>query len=254
MRNRFEKKCQVCETYVAKKKGYYIKAGEQEQGYVLCAEHYQEFEDANRLRINIMTISSRIILQPAGYLDGVSFRQYVDILSEAGCLYNRDDGGYRCDLDGLHSVVSTLTESGFRLSIVSEDSLKALIGKERLGQLKQDVEAKLTPINSQLELKRTNSPVMVRRPSSLLAHEPRTARERWVRSGLIRLFAEVDVGFNSRDEDYGRSLANTIMSTEQLTPKQWVYAIRMLKKYQVKIGQMPAAEPSDYALANQIEE
>lgn len=93
-------------------------------------------------------------------------------------------------------------------------------------------------------------------------HPPRTSRERWVAEGLMTLAAldpdraskENLVGFNSTDGEFGHSLASRVALSGELTPRQWVFATKLVKKYHRQIGQMPAAESDDYALVNPTDE
>ena len=91
-------------------------------------------------------------------------------------------------------------------------------------------------------------------------HPPRTRREQWVADGLVDLSAldpdnalqKNDEGFNRNDGDFGHSLARKISFDGQLTPRQWVFAIKMLSKYTRQIGDMPSAVADDYAIVNPV--
>ena len=71
--------------------------------------------------------------------------------------------------------------------------------------------------------------------------------EEWAGSALLQLAAddqdhaaeENGVGFNRIDNSFGHSLAQQL-ATSGLTDKQWTAAIKLCRKYQGQVGEMPA--------------
>lgn len=81
--------------------------------------------------------------------------------------------------------------------------------------------------------------------------EPRTALERWALNGLMALSGldpdrarQVNgMGFNKLDGDFGHKLAGRLPA---LTEKEWLAAVRMLRKYHRQIGPPPGADGADF--------
>lgn len=79
----------------------------------------------------------------------------------------------------------------------------------------------------------------------------KSALERWAENGLLALSGldpdrarEVNgVGFNKLDGDFGHKLAGRLPA---LTEKEWLAAVRMLRKYHRQIGPPPGADGADF--------
>jgi SWI/SNF-related matrix-associated actin-dependent regulator 1 of chromatin subfamily A len=73
------------------------------------------------------------------------------------------------------------------------------------------------------------------------------AVEKWASRALLTLAAldqdharqQNGVGFSRLDNDFGHSLAKQISDSGKLSDKQWVYAVRLAKKYQRQVGAPP---------------
>ena len=147
------------------------------------------------------------------------------------------------------SAVAAVTASGSNAKRLAAAALRAITAKRGVavevapaaaapGALPKGHKAAVVNING--------------RDCRMVVREPENAVERHAGEALMTLAylspdgARIrnDVGFNGTDAEFGTSLATTFRMHGGLSPKQWTYAVKIVRKYHRQVGVAPAESVS----------